>query len=184
MLVPLPPIIPITFCLFFLPSSYSHHTLNPILSWWYRERKKGSGEREVQGMADMKEKVVLEILEDDEKRSSGNSLPPVVLDLNEGFAEGSDGDDNEGEEDVDDGGSTSEVAGGGRSSSNNSITNQNSGSNKDNDISSSSKAEGRGERVPTVRQYNRSKLPRLRWTPDLHMTFVHAVERLGGQESK
>ena len=36
----------------------------------------------------------------------------------------------------------------------------------------------------TVRQYVRSKLPRLRWTPDLHLSFVHAVERLGGQESK
>ncbi|XP_022724688.1 uncharacterized protein LOC111281255 [Durio zibethinus] len=34
----------------------------------------------------------------------------------------------------------------------------------------------------TVRQYVRSKLPRLRWTPDLHLSFVHAVERLGGQE--
>ncbi|XVE51471.1 hypothetical protein DITRI_Ditri02bG0043500 [Diplodiscus trichospermus] len=33
-----------------------------------------------------------------------------------------------------------------------------------------------------VRQYVRSKLPRLRWTPDLHLSFVHAVERLGGQE--
>ncbi|XP_027111943.1 uncharacterized protein [Coffea arabica] len=33
-----------------------------------------------------------------------------------------------------------------------------------------------------VRQYNRSKLPRLRWTPDLHLSFVHAIERLGGQE--
>ncbi|KAK6917917.1 hypothetical protein RJ641_016339 [Dillenia turbinata] len=33
-----------------------------------------------------------------------------------------------------------------------------------------------------VRQYIRSKLPRLRWTPDLHLSFVHAVERLGGQE--
>ncbi|KAE8670154.1 putative Myb family transcription factor [Hibiscus syriacus] len=32
-----------------------------------------------------------------------------------------------------------------------------------------------------VRQYVRSKLPRLRWTPDLHLSFVHAVERLGGQ---
>ncbi|KAF0902888.1 hypothetical protein E2562_019828 [Oryza meyeriana var. granulata] len=48
--------------------------------------------------------------------------------------------------------------------------------------SSSSKADGGGDRVPTVRQYNRSKLPRLRWTPDLHMAFVHAVDRLGGQE--
>ncbi|PIA59531.1 hypothetical protein AQUCO_00400431v1 [Aquilegia coerulea] len=33
-----------------------------------------------------------------------------------------------------------------------------------------------------VRQYVRSKTPRLRWTPDLHLRFVHAVERLGGQE--
>ncbi|XP_057460669.1 uncharacterized protein LOC130751152 [Actinidia eriantha] len=33
-----------------------------------------------------------------------------------------------------------------------------------------------------VRQYLRSKMPRLRWTPDLHLAFVHAVERLGGQE--
>ncbi|XP_052208809.1 myb family transcription factor PHL8-like isoform X2 [Diospyros lotus] len=33
-----------------------------------------------------------------------------------------------------------------------------------------------------VRQYSRSKLPRLRWTPDLHLSFVQAVERLGGQE--
>lgn len=33
-----------------------------------------------------------------------------------------------------------------------------------------------------VRQYVRSKMPRLRWTPDLHLAFVHAVERLGGQE--
>lgn len=35
-----------------------------------------------------------------------------------------------------------------------------------------------------VRQYKRSKVPRLRWTPDLHHTFVQAVQRLGGQESK
>ncbi|KAJ1424615.1 SANT/Myb domain [Sesbania bispinosa] len=34
----------------------------------------------------------------------------------------------------------------------------------------------------TVRQYVRSKMPRLRWTPDLHLAFVHAVDRLGGQE--
>lgn len=36
----------------------------------------------------------------------------------------------------------------------------------------------------TVRRYVRSKLPRLRWTPELHRSFVHAIERLGGQESK
>ncbi|KAI3453229.1 hypothetical protein Pfo_009892 [Paulownia fortunei] len=33
-----------------------------------------------------------------------------------------------------------------------------------------------------VRQYVRSKVPRLRWTPDLHNCFVHAIERLGGQD--
>ncbi|EHA8586603.1 protein PHR1-LIKE 3 [Cocos nucifera] len=33
-----------------------------------------------------------------------------------------------------------------------------------------------------VRQYIRSKVPRLRWTPDLHHCFVHAIEKLGGQE--
>ncbi|KAL7129864.1 hypothetical protein ABFS83_13G096100 [Erythranthe nasuta] len=33
-----------------------------------------------------------------------------------------------------------------------------------------------------VRNYVRSKMPRLRWTPDLHLSFVHAIERLGGQE--
>ncbi|KAL6876429.1 hypothetical protein ACP4OV_013001 [Aristida adscensionis] len=133
--------------------------------------------------------VVVEILEDDEKRSSENSVrSPAVLDLNEGFGEGNeggeigeDGDDNE-EDDDEYGGSTSEAAGDGRSSSNDSSTNHNSEGNKDRGTNSSSKADGSGERVPTVRQYNRSKLPRLRWTPDLHMAFVHAVERLGGQE--
>ncbi|KAL2901947.1 hypothetical protein RDABS01_027029 [Bienertia sinuspersici] len=34
----------------------------------------------------------------------------------------------------------------------------------------------------SVRPYVRSKTPRLRWTPDLHLRFVHAVERLGGQD--
>ncbi|KAH1105983.1 hypothetical protein J1N35_009751 [Gossypium stocksii] len=33
-----------------------------------------------------------------------------------------------------------------------------------------------------VRHYIRSKMPRLRWTPELHLSFVRAVERLGGQE--
>ncbi|KAM1384882.1 hypothetical protein PS2_036760 [Malus domestica] len=33
-----------------------------------------------------------------------------------------------------------------------------------------------------VRPYVRSKMPRLRWTPDLHRCFVHAVERLGGEQ--
>ncbi|KAG0487962.1 hypothetical protein HPP92_006773 [Vanilla planifolia] len=34
----------------------------------------------------------------------------------------------------------------------------------------------------SVRPYNRSKTPRLRWTPDLHTSFIRAVERLGGQD--
>ncbi|KAJ1259472.1 hypothetical protein BS78_10G158200 [Paspalum vaginatum] len=142
-------------------------------------------------MVELKDKVVMQIgLEENEKRSSEDSVPAMILDLNEGFDHGSeegevgeDGDDNvEEEEEGDDGGSTSEVAGGGRSSSSDSSTNHNSGSNKGHDMNSSSKDEGSAERAPTVRQYNRSKLPRLRWTPDLHMAFVHAVERLGGQE--
>ncbi|KAI3764889.1 hypothetical protein L2E82_14906 [Cichorium intybus] len=33
-----------------------------------------------------------------------------------------------------------------------------------------------------VRQYVRSKMPRLRWTPELHHAFVNAIGRLGGQE--
>ncbi|OVA14264.1 SANT/Myb domain [Macleaya cordata] len=33
-----------------------------------------------------------------------------------------------------------------------------------------------------VRQYIRSKVPRLRWTPDLHHCFIHAIERLGGPD--
>ncbi|KAL6987875.1 hypothetical protein U1Q18_013621 [Sarracenia purpurea var. burkii] len=38
------------------------------------------------------------------------------------------------------------------------------------------------QKKPSVRPYVRSKMPRLRWTPDLHLRFVHAVERLGGQD--
>ncbi|XAR58891.1 hypothetical protein NMG60_11014462 [Bertholletia excelsa] len=33
-----------------------------------------------------------------------------------------------------------------------------------------------------VRKYVRSKVPRLKWTPDLHLCFLQALERLGGQE--
>nr|CAD1835240.1 unnamed protein product [Ananas comosus var. bracteatus] len=33
-----------------------------------------------------------------------------------------------------------------------------------------------------VRPYIRSKVPRLRWTPDLHHSFVQAIENLGGQD--
>ncbi|CAK9326814.1 unnamed protein product [Citrullus colocynthis] len=34
----------------------------------------------------------------------------------------------------------------------------------------------------SVRQYIRSKVPRLRWTPELHHSFVLAIERLGGHQ--
>ncbi|KAL0407253.1 UNVERIFIED_CONTAM: putative Myb family transcription factor [Sesamum latifolium] len=33
-----------------------------------------------------------------------------------------------------------------------------------------------------VRPYVRSKMPRLRWTHDLHQCFINAVERLGGED--
>ncbi|KAK9127361.1 hypothetical protein Syun_016158 [Stephania yunnanensis] len=51
--------------------------------------------------------------------------------------------------------------------------------------SSNSTVEEREKRKSSatgVRQYVRSKMPRLRWTPDLHLRFVQAVDRLGGQE--
>lgn len=54
---------------------------------------------------------------------------------------------------------------------------------KDGGSSSSSTVE-ENENKPSVRPYIRSKMPRLRWTHDLDLRFVHAVERLGGQESK
>ncbi|CAD5317906.1 unnamed protein product [Arabidopsis thaliana] len=38
-----------------------------------------------------------------------------------------------------------------------------------------------GNKFHGVRPYVRSPVPRLRWTPDLHRCFVHAVEILGGQ---
>ncbi|KAJ4845429.1 hypothetical protein Tsubulata_045416 [Turnera subulata] len=41
---------------------------------------------------------------------------------------------------------------------------------------------GCGRSSGAVRQYVRSKVPRLRWTPELHHCFVHAIERLGGQD--
>ncbi|XP_028794937.1 two-component response regulator ARR2-like [Neltuma alba] len=48
--------------------------------------------------------------------------------------------------------------------------------------SSNSTVEETTEKKPSVRPYVRSKMPRLRWTPDLHLRFVHAVQRLGGEE--
>ncbi|CAN4118203.1 unnamed protein product [Withania somnifera] len=52
---------------------------------------------------------------------------------------------------------------------------------KDGGSSSNSSVEESEKKIP-VRPYVRSKMPRLRWTPDLHRRFVHAVERLGGQD--
>ncbi|CAN6249761.1 unnamed protein product [Urochloa humidicola] len=40
---------------------------------------------------------------------------------------------------------------------------------------------GGGGRNGAVRQYVRSKEPRMRWTADLHRSFVRAIECLGGQ---
>ena len=42
---------------------------------------------------------------------------------------------------------------------------------------------GNCRRNGAVRQYIRSKVPRLKWTPELHQCFIHAIERLGGQDS-
>ncbi|GAU26652.1 hypothetical protein TSUD_102620 [Trifolium subterraneum] len=67
----------------------------------------------------------------------------------------------------------------GEISNNNEISSQSQEENLSSNNNSSEEGKGRGS---TVRQYVRSKMPRLRWTPDLHLSFVHAVERLGGQE--
>ncbi|XP_031504914.1 putative Myb family transcription factor At1g14600 isoform X3 [Nymphaea colorata] len=39
---------------------------------------------------------------------------------------------------------------------------------------------GKCKKVGGVRQYIRSKTPRLQWTPDLHRCFVEAIDHLGG----
>ncbi|PSR96483.1 Myb family transcription factor [Actinidia chinensis var. chinensis] len=39
----------------------------------------------------------------------------------------------------------------------------------------------KGEKSGSVRRYNKSQLPRLRWTPELHQHFVDAVQHLGGK---
>ena len=57
---------------------------------------------------------------------------------------------------------------------------KNGGSSSNSTVEESERKAGSG----SVRRYVRSKMPRLRWTPDLHLCFLHAVERLGGQDSK
>ncbi|XP_041027098.1 myb family transcription factor MPH1-like [Juglans microcarpa x Juglans regia] len=48
--------------------------------------------------------------------------------------------------------------------------------------SSNSTVEESEKKSTSVRPYARSKMPRLRWTPDLHLRFINAVEIMGGQE--
>ncbi|KAK8617295.1 hypothetical protein V6N13_080212 [Hibiscus sabdariffa] len=60
---------------------------------------------------------------------------------------------------------------------------ENDGESKPRNVGSSSNSTvEENDKKPSVRPYVRSKTPRLRWTPDLHLRFVHAVERLGGQD--
>ncbi|TKY65787.1 putative Myb family transcription factor [Spatholobus suberectus] len=61
-------------------------------------------------------------------------------------------------------------------------TNEDDSKQNNNGGSSSNSTVEENDKKTTVRPYVRSKLPRLRWTPDLHLRFVHAVQRLGGQE--
>lgn len=101
--------------------------------------------------------------------------PTKQLDLNEEI------DEESGSEDDEDKGSISEVMGGRE------LSGGDYGSSNDQGDRGSSESKGVEERTGersglTVRQYVRSKMPRLRWTPELHLSFVHAVERLGGQE--
>ncbi|KAM1648708.1 hypothetical protein ACFX1Q_010698 [Malus domestica] len=48
--------------------------------------------------------------------------------------------------------------------------------------SSNSTVEEGDQKKVSVRPYVRSKMPRLRWTRNLHLRFIHAMERLGGQD--
>jgi hypothetical protein len=42
---------------------------------------------------------------------------------------------------------------------------------------------GSGRNGAVVRRYVRSKEPRMRWSADLHRSFVQAIDSLGGQHS-
>ncbi|XP_072996188.1 uncharacterized protein [Typha latifolia] len=59
---------------------------------------------------------------------------------------------------------------------------RNGGSSSNSTVEENDRKERSESGLGSVRQYVRSKNPRLRWTPDLHLAFIHAVERLGGQE--
>lgn len=41
-----------------------------------------------------------------------------------------------------------------------------------------------GGGLGSVRPYVRSRVPRMRWTTELHSAFVQAVQLLGGEERK
>ncbi|XP_039047694.1 putative two-component response regulator ARR20 [Hibiscus syriacus] len=62
-------------------------------------------------------------------------------------------------------------------------TEENDGESRPRNVGNSSNSTvEENDKKPSVRPYVRSKTSRLRWTPDLHLRFIHAVERLGGQE--
>lgn len=58
------------------------------------------------------------------------------------------------------------------------------GSSNYNTLASVPEGTGKAPSPGSPRQYVKSKLPRLRWTAELHESFVMAVEKLGGQDSK
>ncbi|RYQ97294.1 hypothetical protein Ahy_B08g093324 [Arachis hypogaea] len=68
------------------------------------------------------------------------------------------------------------------SSNNNNNTTSSSEEEEEEDEGGNNNKNNKGRTTSMVRQYVRSKMPRLRWTPDLHLAFVQAVNRLGGQE--
>lgn len=121
------------------------------------------------------EKVLIEIHDDDERSTGSNQLaenkkPQPALDLREEVAENRiEEREEKGYENKD---RTAETEGERRS------IDSRSGDNNIDTI------EGGEEQASALRQYHRSKMPRLRWTADLHHAFVNAVEKLGGQESK
>ncbi|XP_008793164.2 uncharacterized protein LOC103709531 [Phoenix dactylifera] len=119
-------------------------------------------------------KEVVEIHDDEEStvginQPAENKRPRPTLDLNEEVA--GNGREEKEQKGCESGERTTETEGG-RSSSDSSSTNNDCAKNNG----------GSEEWRTSVRKYHRSKMPRLRWTPDLHLAFVNAVERLGGQE--